>query len=286
MKSRSKVTLIAAETPGVTPFARILIRGQYDQEGERVGAAVPAVLPPMPRGAPANRLGLARWLTRPDHPLTARVTVNRFWQQVFGQGIVKTAGDFGIAGEPPTNQPLLDWLAVEFRESGWDVKALFRLMVTSATYRQSAVASPEKREKDPDNRLLSRGPRFRMHGEMIRDLRAARQRACLSARIGGPSVKPYQPPGIWEAVAMEESNTKIYVADRGEANYRRSLYTFWKRTAPPPSMETFDAPDARAVRRRPRADEHAAAGPGHAERRAVRRGVAPPRGGRHHGAGA
>ena len=241
VKSRSKVTLIAAEKPGETPFARILIRGQYDQEGPRVGAAVPGVLPPLPRGAPANRLGLARWLTRPDHPLTARVNVNRFWSQVFGQGIVATPGEFGTTGDAPTNQPLLDWLAVEFRESGWNVKALFRLMVTSATYKQSAVASQATREKDPDNRLLSRGPRFRMHGEMIRDL-ALRASGLLSARRGGPSVKPYQPAGIWETVAMEESNTKIYVADRGEANHRRSLYTFWKRAAPPPSMETFNAP--------------------------------------------
>jgi mono/diheme cytochrome c family protein len=240
VKARSKVTLIAAEQKG-KPFAHILTRGQYDQEGERVGAAVPAILPPLSKGAPANRLGLARWLTLPEHPLTARVNVNRFWSQVFGQGLVATAGDFGTTGEPPTNQPLLDWLAVEFRESGWNVKALFRLMVTSAAYRQSAVASREKLEKDADNRLLSRGPRFRMDGEMIRDL-ALRASGLLAARVGGPSVKPYQPLGIWETVAMEESNTKIYVADRGKANHRRSLYTFWKRAAPPPSMETFNAP--------------------------------------------
>ena len=241
MKARSKVTLIAEEKKGQEPFAHILIRGQYDQEGDKVGAAVPAVLPPLPEGARANRLGLARWLTQPEHPLTARVNVNRFWAQVFGQGLVPTAGEFGITGEPPTNPKLLDWLAVEFRESGWNVKALFRLMVTSATYRQSAVATPEKLEKDADNRLLSRGPRFRMHGEMIRDL-ALRASGLLAAQMGGPSVKPYQPPGIWEVVAMEESNTKIYVPDQGQANYRRSLYTFWKRAAPPPAMETFNAP--------------------------------------------
>jgi mono/diheme cytochrome c family protein len=240
VKSRSKVTLVAEEKKD-KPFARILVRGQYDQEGERVGAAVPAILPPLPRGAPANRLGLARWLTQPDHPLTARVNVNRFWAQIFGQGLVSTAGEFGVTGEPPANPKLLDWLAVEFRESGWNVKALFRLMVTSASYRQSAVASKEKLEKDADNRLLSRGPRFRMHGEMIRDV-ALRASGLLSAKTGGPSVKPYQPPGIWEIVAMEESNTKIYVPDRGEGNYRRSLYTFWKRAAPPPAMETFNAP--------------------------------------------
>jgi hypothetical protein len=240
VKSRSKVTLVAEEKKE-KPFARILIRGQYDHEGARVGAAVPAILPPLPKGVPANRLGLARWLTRPEHPLTARVNVNRFWAQVFGQGLVSTAGEFGVTGDPPSNPHLLDWLAVEFRESGWNVKALFRLMVTSAAYRQSSVASREKLEKDPDNRLLSRGPRFRMHGEMIRDL-ALRASGLLSATLGGPSVKPYQPPGIWETVAMEESNTKIYVPERGEANHRRSLYTFWKRAAPPPSMETFNAP--------------------------------------------
>ncbi len=241
VKARSKVTLIAEEKKGQEPFAHILIRGQYDHEGDKVKAAVPAALPPLPEGAPANRLGLARWLTHPDHPLTARVNVNRFWAQVFGQGLVPTAGEFGITGEPPTNPKLLDWLAVEFRESGWNVKALFRLMVTSATYRQSAVATPEKLEKDADNRLLSRGPRFRMHGEMIRDL-ALRASGLLAVKLGGPSVKPYQPPGLWEVVAMEESNTKIYVPDQGEANYRRSLYTFWKRAAPPPAMETFNAP--------------------------------------------
>jgi hypothetical protein len=241
IKARSKVTLVAEEMKGQKPFAHILIRGQYDQRGDKVEAAVPAVLPPLPKGAPANRLGLARWLTDPDHPLTARVNVNRFWAEVFGQGLVPTPGEFGVTGEPPTNPKLLDWLAVEFRESGWDVKALFRLMVTSATYRQSAAVTPEKLEKDPDNRLLSRGPRFRMHGEMIRDL-ALRASGLLSAQVGGPSVKPYQPPGIWEVVAMEESNTRIYVPDRGQANYRRSLYTFWKRAAPPPAMETFNAP--------------------------------------------
>jgi len=241
VKARAKVTLIAEEKKGQEPFAHILIRGQYDQEGDKVPAAVPAALPPLPKGAPANRLGLAQWLTDPDHPLTARVNVNRFWAQVFGQGLVPTVGEFGITGEPPTHPKLLDWLAVEFRESGWNVKALFRLMVTSATYRQSAAATPLKLEKDADNRLLSRGPRFRMHGEMIRDL-ALVASGELSPKIGGPSVKPYQPPGLWEVVAMEESNTKIYVPDRGQANYRRSLYTFWKRAAPPPAMETFNAP--------------------------------------------
>jgi len=241
IEDRATVTLVAEEKKDEAPFAHILIRGQYDQEGERVPAAVPAALPPLPEGAPANRLGLAQWLTEPGHPLTARVNVNRFWAQVFGAGLVPTPGEFGITGEPPTHPELLDWLAVEFCESGWDVKALFRLMVTSATYRQSAVAAPEKLERDPENRLLSRGPRFRMHGETIRDL-ALFASGLLNPKRGGPSVKPYQPPGIWETVAMEESNTRIYVPDPGDANYRRSLYTFWKRAAPPPAMETFGAP--------------------------------------------
>ncbi len=177
----------------------------------------------------------------PEHPLTARVTVNRFWSQVFGTGLVKTAGDFGVSGELPSHPELLDWLAVDFRESGWDVKRLFKMIVISATYRQSAVLTPEKREKDPENRLFSRGPRFRMDAEMVRDYALAAS-GLLSDKIGGPSVKPYQPPGVWEAVAMIGSNTRDYKQDSGEALYRRSLYTFWKRAAPPASMEVFNAP--------------------------------------------
>jgi len=241
IEERSLVTLIVEEKDDEEPFAHVLIRGQYDQLGERVGAGVPEALPPLPEGAGANRLGLAQWLVDPGHPLTARVNVNRFWAQVFGAGLVPTPGDFGTTGEPATHPELLDWLAVEFRESGWDVKALFRIMVTSAAYRQSAAGSPEKLAGDPENRLLSRGPRFRMDGEMIRDLALASS-GLLSPKRGGPSVKPYQPLGVWEAVAMEESNTKVYFADSGESLYRRSLYTFWKRAAPPPAMETFDAP--------------------------------------------
>jgi hypothetical protein len=154
---------------------------------------------------------------------------------------VRTAGDFGVSGELPSHPELLDWLAVEFRESGWNVKQLFKLIVTSSAYRQSAAATPEKLERDPDNRLLSRGPRFRMDAEMVRDFALAAS-GLLSPRIGGPSVKPYQPPGVWEAVAMVESNTRNYQQDAGEALYRRSMYTFWKRSAPPASMETFNAP--------------------------------------------
>jgi hypothetical protein len=190
---------------------------------------------------PKNRLGFAQWLLRPEHPLTARVTVNRFWQEVFGTGIVRTSGDFGVAGELPSHPELLDWLAVEFRESGWDMKRFFKLLVTSATYRQVAVTTPEKLEKDPQNRLLSRGPRFRMDAEMIRDC-ALTASGLLAPRIGGPSAKPYQPDGVWEAVAMIGSNTRDYRRDNGANLYRRSLYTFWKRAAPPASMEIFNAP--------------------------------------------
>ncbi|HVJ81993.1 MAG TPA: DUF1553 domain-containing protein, partial [Planctomycetia bacterium] len=226
---------------GDAPTAYILFRGEYDQRREKVSADTPDALPPLAKDLPRNRLGLARWLLRPDHPLTARVTVNRFWQEVFGDGIVRTAGDFGVSGEQPSNPELLDWLAVEFRESGWDVKRFFKLLVTSAAYRQSAIATPEKQAKDAPNRLLSRGPRFRMDGEMIRDYALAAS-GLLVRKIGGPSVKPYQPEGVWEAVAMMESNTRNYKRDSGEALYRRSAYTFWKRAAPPALMDVFNAP--------------------------------------------
>ncbi|MGE3822086.1 MAG: DUF1553 domain-containing protein, partial [Isosphaeraceae bacterium] len=222
-------------------MAYVLFRGEYDKRRDPVKPATPALLPPMPDDLPRDRLGYARWLLRPEHPLTSRVTVNRFWQEIFGTGLVRTAGDFGVAGELPSHPELLDWLAVEFRERGWDVKKFFRMLVTSATYRQSAVTTPEKREKDPENRLLSRGPRFRMDAEMVRDYALAAS-GLLSKRIGGPSVKPYQPEGVWEAVAMIGSNTRDYKPDEGEALYRRSMYTFWKRSAPPASMDIFNAP--------------------------------------------
>lgn len=223
-------------------MAFILARGEYDKRGEPVNAETPSMLPPFPTDAPKNRLGFAKWLLRPDHPLTARVTVNRYWQEVFGTGIVRTTGDLGISGELPSNQELLDWLAVDFRESGWDVKRLIRMMVTSAAYRQSAAVTPEKLEKDPTNRLLSRGPRFRMDAEMVRDY-ALSTSGLLVERIGGPSVKPYQPEGVWEAIAMNVSNTRSYQADSGDNLYRRSLYTFVKRMAPPASMDIFNAPN-------------------------------------------
>ncbi len=222
--------------------AYILFRGEYDKRRDPVKADTPDALPPLPMNEPHNRLGLARWLTSPEHPLAARVTVNRFWQEVFGAGLVKTTGDFGTMGDLPSHPELLDWLSVEFRESGWDVKKLYKLLVTSAAYRQSAQVTAEKLGKDPQNRLISRGPRFRMDGEMVRDFALAAS-GLLAGKIGGPSVKPYQPDGVWEAVAMPESNTRNYQRDSGESLYRRSLYTFWKRAAPPASMEIFNAPN-------------------------------------------
>lgn len=241
IRRRGTVTLVMEERTDQEPFAHLLHRGMYDAPREKLAANTPSALPPMSASMPRNRLGLAQWLVDAGNPLTARVTVNRFWQEVFGTGLVKTAEDFGAQGEPPVNQELLDWLAVEFRESGWDVKKIFRLMVTSAAYRQEAKASPEKLEKDPDNRLVSRGPRFRMDGEMLRD-QALAVSGLLAGGIGGPSVKPYQPAGVWEAVAMKESDTRFYKEDEGEGLYRRSIYTLWKRSAPPASMEIFNAP--------------------------------------------
>jgi hypothetical protein len=240
IRQRSTVAHVQQErdTP---PTAYVLFRGEYDQRREQVQPDTPDVLPPMPPELPRNRLGFAQWLLRPEHPLTARVTVNRFWQEVFGTGIVETAEDFGITGELPSHPELLDWLAVEFRESGWDIQRFFKLMVTSATYRQSATATPDKLERDAANRLLSRGPRFRVDAEVVRDYALAVS-GLLSPKIGGPSVKPYQPDGVWEAVAMIGSNTRDYRQDSGESLYRRSMYTFWKRSAPPASMDVFNAP--------------------------------------------
>ena len=220
--------------------AYILDRGEYDKRKDEVQPGTPAVLPAFPAELPKNRLGLAKWLLLQDHPLTSRVTVNRFWQEVFGTGLVRTAGDFGITGDLPSHPELLDWLAVEFRESGWDVKKLFRLMLTSAAYRQAAATTPDKLTKDNANRLLSRGPRFRMDAEMVRDAALASS-GLLVKQIGGPSVKPYQPDGVWEAVSMG-GNTSRYQRDKGDALYRRSMYWFWKRSAPPASMEIFNAP--------------------------------------------
>jgi hypothetical protein len=221
----------------------ILARGDYRNRGEKVDPGVPAVLPPLPKDAPLNRLTLAKWLVSPAHPLTARVAVNRYWQIYFGNGIVKTAQDFGAQGDPPSHPELLDWLATEFIRTGWDVRAMQRLIVTSATYRQSSRATPELVEKDPDNRLLAHGPRFRLPAEMIRD-NALAASGLLKERVGGPSVFPYQPEGLWEETSFGDGfSAQSYTPSHGDDLYRRTMYTFWKRTSPPPSLITFDAPD-------------------------------------------
>ena len=254
IRRRSPVAAVMAERPNSKPTAHVLFRGQYDQPKDEVFADTPAFLPAMSGDEPHNRLGLARWIVDKRNPLTARVNINRYWQQLFGEGIVRTPGDFGIMGENPTHPLLLDWLACEFRDgstgsprdgsensAAWDIKHMLKLMVMSATYRQAAVTTPDKLQKDPDNRLLSRGPRFRLDAEELRDAALA-ESGLLSPKIGGASVKPYQPPGVWEAVAMFSSNTRFYKQDEGENLYRRSLYTFWKRSAPPASMDIFNAP--------------------------------------------
>ena len=244
------VTTLVAKERAEMRETFMLARGEYDKPGEKVEPDVPAILPPFPADAPTNRLGLARWLLDPAHPLTARVTVNRFWQQFFGTGLVKTAEDFGVQGERPTHPELLDWLATEFVESGWDMKHILRLIATSATYRQSSGAAPELLARDPENRLLARGPRFRVDGEVVRDTALAISGLLVQER-GGRSVKPFEPPGLWEAVSF--NNSQKYVQDQGDANYRRSLYTHWKRQSPPPSMLLFDAPTREyCVVRRPR----------------------------------
>ena len=200
----------------------------------------------MVKGMPPNRLSLAKWLVSAKHPLTARVTINRFWQNIFGTGIVKTAEDFGTQGTSPTHPELLDWLATEFVASGWDVQGMLKLMLTSATYRQGAQITPEKLERDADNVLLSRAPRYRFDAEIVRD-NALALSGLLYTRIGGPSVKPPQPGGLWKAVGFTGSNTDTFRKDSGaDKVYRRSLYTFWKRTAPPPQMNILDAPSREA----------------------------------------
>jgi mono/diheme cytochrome c family protein len=240
IKARGTVAHVMQERKE-EPEAYVLYRGDYDKRRDKVKPSTPKFLPAEPAELPRNRLGFAKWLLREENPLTARVTVNRFWQEIFGTGIVRTSGDFGTTGESPSNQELLDWMAVEFRESGWDVKRFFKLIVTSSAYRQSSATTQEKLDKDPQNRLLSRGPRFRMDAEMIRDY-ALSASGLLNQKIGGPSVRPYQPPGVWEAVAMIGSDTRDYKRDEGNKLYRRSMYTFWKRAAPPASMEILNAP--------------------------------------------
>jgi len=241
IRKRGAVTLIMQEKQNSEPATHILTRGDYTQKAELVTADVPEVLPDLPEDAPRNRLGLARWLVDRDNPLSARVTANRTWYYIFGRGIVETTEDFGIMGARPSHPELLDWLAVDFMDSGWDYQHLLRTIVSSATYRQSQSVTPEKLEKDPLNILLTRGPRFRLEAEQIRDL-ALSASDLLVNKVGGPSVKPYQPAGVWEAVAMKGSNTRHYKRDTGENLYRRSIYTFHKRTAPHPAMDIFNAP--------------------------------------------
>lgn len=215
----------------------VLLRGKYDQHGDKVLAGTPPILPPLPADAPPNRLGLAQWLIDPEHPLFSRVAVNRFWQMLFGTGIVKTTEDFGVQGELPSHAKLLDYLATTFANGGWNTKAMIKEIVMSATYRQSSEMSPELVSRDPENRLLARGPRYRLPAEMIRDSALAVS-GLLVEKIGGPSVKPYQPPGLWI-----EMQNRPYEQDKGEKLYRRSLYTYVKRSVPPPNMVALDAPN-------------------------------------------
>ncbi|MFN0053309.1 MAG: PSD1 and planctomycete cytochrome C domain-containing protein [Planctomycetales bacterium] len=241
-------TLVMEElaTPRVT---RIMIRGAYDKLGDEVSPATPSALPPLPPDFPRNRLGLARWLVSSENPLTARVTVARFWQALLGVGLVRTVEDFGSQGELPSHPELLDWLATEFVRSGWDVKHTLRLIVTSSAYRQSSGLAPAHVLRDPDNRWLGRGPRFRLQAEFLRD-QALAASGLLVETIGGPSVRPYHPPGLYEQVVAGSSADR-YVTGQGADLYRRSLYTYWKRSVPNPALLTFDMPfrEACALRR-------------------------------------
>lgn len=243
IRRSAPTVMVMQEAPGLRE-THVLLRGNYNAPGEKVEPGVPEqLLGAWPEGAPNNRLGLAQWLTKPDHPLTSRVVVNRFWQQLFGTGLVKTSDNFGFQGESPSHPELLDWLAVEFVESGWNVKALLRQIVLSATYRQDSSSTPGAYAKDPENRLLARGPRFRLPAEVIRD-QALSVSGLLVNKVGGPSVFPYQPKDLYKGivVAADYPGTK-YTESHGGDLYRRSLYTFWKRTIPHPTMTVFDAPD-------------------------------------------
>ncbi len=237
----TKPTMIMADMDEPRPTF-ILDRGQYDAPGEtRVHPGTPSAVMAFEESLPKNRLGLAQWLFDAKNPLTARVAVNRYWQMIFGRGIVATPGDFGSQGSLPTHPALLDWLAVEFRESGWDVKELLKTMVMSSTYRQTVVSDKHQQQRDPENIFLARGAQVRLTAEMIRD-HALTIGGLMSKQVGGPSVKPYQPKGLWLEVASGNQSLRKYIQDHDDELYRRSLYTFWKRTLPPPSMTIFDAP--------------------------------------------
>ncbi len=232
-------TLVARELPAPR-VTKLLRRGEYNlPEGQPLQPGVPLVMGDLPEDARRDRLGLARWLTSRDHPLVARVLVNRIWQRVFGEGLVRSPEDFGLQGEQPTHPELLDWLAVELHDSGWDLKHMLRLMVRSRTFRQSSEWRQEV--EDPENRLLARGPRFRLDAEVLRDI-GLWAGGLLAAERGGEGIKPYQPPGLWAALMHPASNTKKYVPDTGSRLYRRSLYVYWKRTSPHPMLTLFDAP--------------------------------------------
>jgi len=247
------LTLVSWERPAIA-YADVLTRGVYTARMERVEANTPHYLPPLPAGMAHNRLALAKWTVSPENPLTARVTVNRMWNEMFGTGLVETTEDFGIMGQRPSHPKLLDWLAVEFRDSGWNMKHMYKLMAMSATYRQSAKATHDQLLKDPRNLLLAHGPRFRMDAEMLRDV-ALQSSGLLVNKIGGPSVKPYQPPGLWEQISYPTADTVHYAQESGEALYRRSMYSYWKRMAILPDMDSFDAPMRDAVcTRRQRTD--------------------------------
>ncbi len=242
LKKAVPVTLVMKELKNSTPKAHILDRGDYASPTEEVTADVPAVLPSFKDGASKDRLGLAGWMVSPENPLTARVTANRYWYYLFGTGIVESTEDFGVTGSRPSHPELLNWLAADFVENDWDVKRLLRTIVSSSTYRQSQTVSAEKLKLDPNNRLLSRGPRVRLDGEQLRDM-ALQNSGLLVDKLGGPPVKPYQPAKIWQEVSMAQSDTRYYRPDVGEGLYRRSLYTFWKRTAAPPTMTIMNSPD-------------------------------------------
>jgi hypothetical protein len=233
------IVSVMGELDTIRP-THILLRGAYDAPGEKVEPATPESIMRFKEDYPRNRLGLARWMFDKENPLTARVFVNRVWQEIFGRGIVKTSGDFGMQGELPSHPELLDWLAIDFRENGWDIKRLVKQIVMSSTYRQSSVASEKKLRNDPENVFLARGPRRRVHAEFVRDIVIASS-GLLVPTIGGPSVKPYQPDGLWEGATSGRGILSVYRQDHGEDLYRRGLYTFVKRTVPPPTMVIFDA---------------------------------------------